>query len=106
MSEYCVLLTTCASIEIAEQLATTLVTEQLVACVNIVPTVMSVYQWQGELMKEQECLLIMKTLSEIYPNIEQRLLQIHPYSVPELIQLPITQGLDNYLQWVITQVMR
>ncbi len=106
MSEYCVLLTTCATVEIAEQLATTLVTEQLVACVNIVPTVMSVYQWQGELMKEQECLLIMKTLTKIYPDIEQRLLQIHPYSVPELIQLPITQGLNNYLQWVIAQVMR
>ncbi len=106
MSEYCVLLTTCANAEIAEQLATTLVTEQLVACVNIVPAVVSIYQWQGELMKEQECLLIMKTLAQNYSELEQRLLQIHPYSVPELIQLPITQGLNNYLQWITAQVTR
>lgn len=94
-----VVLCTCPP-EAAERLATTLVENRLAACVNITGPVQSVYHWKGELQKEEERLLVIKTTPARWPALEQKLAQAHPYEVPEIIALPVHQGAENYLRWV------
>ena len=84
-------------------LAHQIVSEHLAACCNIVPGITSVYRWEGELSEDQECLLIMKTGHSRYQQLEQFIQNQHPYDVPELIALPVTKGLDEYLSWVIKE---
>ena len=84
----------------AERIATTLVTERLAACVNILPAVTSIYHWHGEVQKDAELLLLIKTRSSCYPQLEMRLTSLHPYELPEIIAVPIEAGLAGYLQWI------
>jgi len=96
---YCVIVTTTASQQEARKIAEKLVTHKLAACVQILD-IESFYAWQGTLKHEPECLLLIKTRSDLYPNIEKMICAIHSYEVPEIIQLPITQGLEGYLGWI------
>jgi periplasmic divalent cation tolerance protein len=96
----CVLLSTCPTLECAQRIAHTLVEQQLVAGVNLVPNIYSVYRWQGEVKNHAETLLIMKTQATHFTEIQEVLKALHPYQVPELIMLPITQGSSNYLAWI------
>jgi periplasmic divalent cation tolerance protein len=91
---------TCPDREVAERLATMLVSERLAACVNIIPSVTSIYLWQEQLQHDTEWLLSIKTTAECCAQLSTRLQQEHPYDVPELIFIPIVDGLANYLQWV------
>jgi periplasmic divalent cation tolerance protein len=100
ISDYQLLLTTCPDKEIANQLAHNLVENHLAACVNILPNIQSVYEWKEKIVSDTEMLLFIKTRHEHYAAIEQMLLQQHPYDVPELIGLPITTGLPDYLKWL------
>jgi periplasmic divalent cation tolerance protein len=88
----------------AKVLARQLLQERLVVCVNIVSGVRSMYWWQGEVQESGECLLLMKTTSARWTALKDRLPQIHGYDVPELIATPITDGLEPYLQWLVSQV--
>lgn len=97
---YCLVLCTCPEGEAAQSLAKALVTEQLAACVNILPHLTSIYTWEGKLENSAESLLLIKTEKSVYPRLEQRLKALHPYEVPEIIALPIESGLPEYLQWV------
>ncbi len=97
---YQLLITTCSNLEVANQLAHTLLENHLVACVNIVPQIQSVYEWEGKIVTDIEVLLLIKTRNEHYTAIEQILLKQHPYEVPELIALPIETGLPRYLAWL------
>ncbi|MFQ5840460.1 MAG: divalent-cation tolerance protein CutA [Candidatus Methylomirabilales bacterium] len=81
----------------------TLVEEHLAACVNIVSGVRSVFRWEGKVSEEAEALLIVKTTRDRYSALESRVKAIHPYSLPEIIALPITAGLPGYLEWVATE---
>ena len=96
-----VLYCTCPDETTASSIAETVVDEGLAACVNIVPAVKSVYRWQGETESATESLLIIKTAAGNYEKIEQRIVQLHPYELPELIGVPITAGLEPYLAWLI-----
>lgn len=100
MSSFQVVLCTCPDQQTAENLARHLVQQQLAACVNIVPGLTSVYRWEGQIESASECLLLIKTAQQLYPELEACLLQQHPYAVPEIIALPITQGAPAYLQWL------
>ena len=84
----------------AGALARALVEEQLVACVNIVPAVTSVYRWEGKLEEDTESLLIMKTTSGALETLQDRLVSLHSYSVPEVIALPVSGGSEAYAAWV------
>jgi periplasmic divalent cation tolerance protein len=95
----CVMLTTAGSQEEADRLAEILVTRRLAACVQITP-ITSWYTWQGKVNHEPEYLLLIKTAAHLYPDVESALLANHSYAIPEIIQLPITQGLDSYLGWI------
>lgn len=82
------------------ELAKTLVTERLAACVNLVPAVRSFYVWEDKLQDDSEVLLIIKTTADRYPALEARVKALHPYQVPEIIALPILRGQADYLAWV------
>ncbi len=88
----------------ATEVARVLVDERLVACVNLVPAIKSIYRWQGAVQEEAETLAILKTSRDQFEAMAVRLAQLHPYDVPELIALPVTMGLGPYLAWVISNV--
>jgi periplasmic divalent cation tolerance protein len=104
MSERLVVLMTAGSQEEAEQIAQTLVRELLAACVNILPSVTSIYRWAEEIQHDQEWLLIAKTRREALDDLIRRVQALHSYDVPEIIALPVIGGSDSYLRWVDTEV--
>jgi periplasmic divalent cation tolerance protein len=84
----------------AERLADSLLEKQLAACVNILAPCRSVYRWQGSVQHEEEHPLLIKTTAARYPALEQAIRAGHPYELPEIIAVPIEQGLAAYLDWV------
>ena len=91
---------TCPDAETAERLARTLLDRKLAACINILPGVKSLYTWKGASESAEEFLLLIKTLSNAYQAVEQAILELHPYELPEIIAVPIAAGLPGYLAWV------
>lgn len=91
---------TCPDLAAAQTIADSLVDEGLAACVSILPGVHSTYRWQGQRESAQEVLLMIKTTTAAYQQLETRVLRLHPYELPELIAVPITQGLAAYLAWI------
>ena len=96
LAVYC----TCPDENAAEGIAQTLVEEGLSACINIVPMVRSVYRWQGKTETATESLMIIKIAVSNYEKIEQRIVELHPYELPEVIGVPIIAGLEPYLAWL------
>lgn len=86
----------------ARQIATVLVDSQLVACVNLLPSVESVYRWEGKLETAVEVLGLMKTTAGRYAALERELKALHPYAVPEILAVPVECGAEDYLRWVAT----
>ena len=101
---YRLVITTCPSMDEAEALAEKLLAARLAACVNIVPGIRSLYEWQGELMREQEFLLLIKSRSDHFAELERLVQDNHSYELPELIAVPIEQGLTPYLNWLDAQL--
>ncbi|GGB74153.1 divalent-cation tolerance protein CutA [Shewanella inventionis] len=95
-----VILTTCPDTETAKMIAGALVDKQLAACVQIGQVVESVYRWNNDICQSQEVPLQIKCMAEQYKAIEQLVIQMHPYEVPEFIAMPITNGFGPYLQWI------
>lgn len=91
---------TCPDAPTAERIARALVEARLAACVNLLSGVRSVYRWDGDVVVDDEVLLMIKTTSVHLPALRERLVALHPYDVPELIALPVTGGLPAYLQWI------
>ena len=91
-------------VAVARQIGTVLIQEQLAACVNLIPNIESIYQWQGKVHHDQECSALLKTTRDRYSEIEARLLELHPYENPELLMVPIEGGAKAYLQWVQDEV--
>lgn len=89
---------------LATQWARQLVDERLAACVNVLPACRSVYRWQGQVEEAQEVPLLIKTTSTHYEALEARLLELHPYQVPEILALPPSAGLGAYLGWVESEL--
>jgi periplasmic divalent cation tolerance protein len=100
VSERVLALSTAGSAEDAERIARALVERGLAACVNVVPGVVSVYRWKGQVEREGELLLVIKTRAERFEALREALVAMHPYEVPELIALPIENGHAPYLAWL------
>ncbi len=92
---------TCPDQSTAEELANHLIDESLAACVNIVPGITSVYQWEGKRETGTELLLLIKTREETYAALEKRIIELHPYELPEIISVSLNNGLPAYLNWII-----
>jgi periplasmic divalent cation tolerance protein len=86
----------------ADRIARTIVELELAACVNVVPVVKSFYRWEGRLVEDAEATLLIKTRRALVPRLTEEVKAIHPYSVPEVIALPLDGALGNpdYLAWV------
>lgn len=91
---------TAPDVETASRIARALVEERLVACVNLVPGVRSIYRWEGALQQDSEVLLVVKTRADRAAAIADRVAELHPYELPELVMLPAVGGSLAYLDWV------
>ena len=91
---------TCPDRSSADKIATTLVEHGLAACVNLAPPVTSIYSWQGKVETAEEIQLVIKSSHSAYRRLEQCVLSLHPYELPEIVAVPIVQGLTGYLDWV------
>ena len=87
----------------AEQLADALIAGRFAACVNILAPCRSVYRWKGAVQHDEEHPVLIKTSRERYPALEAEIRRRHPYELPEIVALPVTDGLAEYLQWVDTE---
>ncbi len=100
MSDFVVVLITAPNEDEAAKMANNLVASRLAACVNIIRNIRSIYRWQGKVEDEAEVLMIVKTRQELFSDLEKRVKELHPYTVPEIIALPILEGSSEYLQWL------
>jgi periplasmic divalent cation tolerance protein len=99
-AEPIVILTTCPDQAVAARIARELVESGLAACASRVGPVHSTYRWQGAIQDEPEVLLVIKTITARFAELEMRLKSLHPYEVPEIIALPVTAGSAEYLSWL------
>jgi periplasmic divalent cation tolerance protein len=97
---------TCPNPATAQRLADALVTESLAACVNRLPGIHSTYRWEGGVTTDREELLLIKTTSGGFEAMKVRLLELHPYDLPEVIAVPVEHGHAAYLDWVRGSVKR
>lgn len=97
---YIVVLCMIDTYEAAKSIARTLVESKLAACVNIVPQITSIYSWKGEIVEDNEFLLIIKSKLEAYGKLESEIKELHSYEVPEIIAFDINKGLPEYLRWI------
>ena len=95
-----IVLNTCPDKETAQRIAIQLIERQLAACVNIIPAIESVYRWQGKIESDTECLLIIKSQTSCYTELEEAIKSLHPYELPEVLAVPIEAGLPAYLDWI------
>lgn len=96
-------LTNLPDVASAEKLARALIESRAAACVNVLPAARSIYRWQGAVETADEIPLMIKTTTVNYPRVEDLVRALHPYELPELIAIPITQGLPAYLDWLATE---
>ena len=99
-----VVLTTAPSPEEAERISGTLVSERLVACANIVPGIVSIFRWEDAVQRESEVLVILKTTEAGLSRLTDRLVELHPYDVPEVVAVDAAGGHAPYLDWVSGEV--
>lgn len=95
-----VILSTAGSEEEASKIAEHLVNNRLAACVNIIPSITSIYRWKGEMNRDHEILMIIKTDASRLEEIKTAVRSLHSYETPELIAIPVQEGLKEYLDWL------
>jgi periplasmic divalent cation tolerance protein len=88
---------------VAEALARDLLTARLAACVQIGASVQSLYHWRGEIETAEETPVAVKTRSELYARVQEAIRQRHPYELPEIVAVPITDGSPAYLDWIAAE---
>jgi len=101
-----IVLCTVPSEDVAESIARPLLEEGLVACVNVIPGVRSLYRWQGKVEDERELLLLIKSSVANYEKLEARIRELHPYQVCEVLALDVAAGSEPYLAWLLGETAR
>lgn len=102
MSLLSVALCTCDNLETAHKIAKSVVEQKLAACVNILPSIQSIYSWNDKIEQSEEVMMILKTPSRLVEKLKSTVISLHPYDVPEFIYLDINSGHQPYLDWLIT----
>ena len=97
---YRLYLTTVQSKKDAQVIARELLKYKAAACVNIIEKISSMYMWKGEVCTDNECLMIIKSRAELFEKVQKIVLTLHKYDLPELIEIPITKGFEDYLGWI------
>ncbi len=100
VTDLCMVLSTFPTEAKALEVARILVSEHLVACVNLIPKITSVYAWKGQINEETEVLCMMKTEMRLFEQLRARLVALHPYEVPEVVCLKAESVHEPYQQWV------
>jgi len=100
MSEIVLVLTTVPTELVGETIGQALLDASVAACVNVLPPMTSIYRWQGAIQRSVECQLIIKTTRERLETVEQRIRELHPYELPELLVVGVEGGSAEYLAWV------
>lgn len=98
-----VVLMTAPDEEKAASIARTLVEEGLIACANLVPQIRSIYRWEGRVCDDREVLMVMKCARERFDALRARIVSLHAYDVPEVLQLDVAAGHQPYLDWVLSR---
>ena len=106
MDQALLVLTNLPDLESAQLVARTLIESRLAACVNLLPAVQSMYRWQGQIEEATEITLLIKTTSQHYDRLQQAIVKLHPYDVPEIIASPIVAGYAPYLHWIATETAK
>ena len=101
-----IVLVNCPDEAVASAIALAVLEAGVAACVNILPRVQSVYRWQGAVESASEIPLLIKSTAKNYPALEAAIRARHPYDIPEIIALPISQGLPAYLNWVAEETLQ
>ena len=99
-----VILVTTSGLEEARKIATAVLTARHAACVTIVPSVRSMYWWEGKITQEDESLLAIKTTANQYGPIEKAIKELHSCKVPEILALSVKDGLPQYVEWIMREV--
>lgn len=97
---------TAGSEDEAKRLACAVVDEGVAACANIVPRICSIFRWEGQVTEEQECLLFIKTVDEVFADLERTIKTHHSYEIPEIIAVSIQRGSQDYLEWMKDAIKR
>jgi periplasmic divalent cation tolerance protein len=100
MKKHVVIYITTPNKRLALKIGKACIQDKLVACINVIDKISSVYEWQGKLCEEKECILIMKTVQKKSFEIKKKVEQLHSYSCPCILILPILDGNENFLNWV------
>ena len=103
-SKALLVLTTCTSAEEADGIAANLVEARLAACVNRLDGITSTYRWEGELRRDQETLLLIKTTEDRFEALEQAICKQHSYELPEVLAVPVQGGSSGFLDWLVAAV--
>ncbi|MEJ5367321.1 MAG: divalent-cation tolerance protein CutA [Bryobacteraceae bacterium] len=104
MTDKIVVSITCGSAEEARRLARLLVEERLAACVQVLPSVRSVYRWRGAVEESEEWLLLIKTRRGLFEQLRRRIRAAHSYELPEILACPVVDGEPDYLAWIDAEV--
>ncbi|HJP37510.1 MAG: divalent-cation tolerance protein CutA [Gammaproteobacteria bacterium] len=99
-NKFILVLCTCPSQQEADAVATALLGERLAACVNQLPGIRSLYRWKGRITRDDEVLLLIKTSADLFASLEKMIKTLHPYTVPEIIAVPVIAGSAEYLGWI------
>ncbi len=94
-----VYITTSGLIE-SKKIAKMLLKEKLAACINIIPTVESIYLWKGEIEEDSESIMVVKTGSELVENVIKRVEEVHSYEIPCILAITVNKGSKTYLEWM------
>jgi periplasmic divalent cation tolerance protein len=103
MEKYIAVFSTVPDEDSAQKIANTILKKRLAACVNITSPAQSLYWWQGKITQEQEYQMIIKTENKLYTQLEEIILELHPYEIPEIIAIPVVRGYSPYLDWIAAE---
>ncbi len=91
---------TCPDMELAKAIARVLLEQRLIACANILPQMQSIYSWQGEIKEDSEVVLLLKTRQDLSPDVTQKVVSLHSYDCPAVLEIPLRGGHPEFLAWI------
>ena len=104
MNNFILVFCTIDNIDVAKTISKHLVENNFAACSNIIPNITSIYRWEGKVCEDSEYLMIIKTKTSLFSCVKEEIQKLHPYDVPEIIAIPISDGSKAYLDWLTSSV--